>query len=159
MNTFQRLNNLRTRDALDFLRRHHQRCITEGRWEEPEGSIASSQSPVENDLDALWNDFHSAFQATVPDSEEDLAAVLADAIGAATAEMPDGFQFDCARRTGDTWKSRPTSRTAASTSCSSACVMPTRAASRSASKSSELEKRAGEIPVAIGAHDRLPEVG
>ena len=131
---FAKLNNLRARDALDFLRRHHQRCITEGQWEEPEGSIASSQSTEENDLDALWNDFHSAFQATVPDNEEDLAAVLADAIGAATAEMPNGFQFD-SRRTRDTWKSRPTGRTAASTSCSSACVMPTRAASRSASKS------------------------
>ena len=52
--------------------------------------------PVENDLDALWNDFHSAFQATVPDGEEELARVLADAIGAATAELPDGFQFGCA---------------------------------------------------------------
>ena len=48
----------------------------------------------ENDLDALWNDFHSAFQATVPDGEEELARVLADAIGAATAELPDGFQFE-----------------------------------------------------------------
>ena len=33
-----RLNNLRSRDALDFLRRHHQHCITAGRWEEPEES-------------------------------------------------------------------------------------------------------------------------
>jgi len=91
-----KLNNLRSRDALDLLRRHHQHCITEGQWEEPEGSMPTQQPPVENDLDPLWNDFHSAFQATVPDSEEDLARVLADAIGAATAEMPDGFQFDCA---------------------------------------------------------------
>ena len=37
-----KLNNMRSRDALDFLRRHHQRCITAGRWEEPEGSAASA---------------------------------------------------------------------------------------------------------------------
>ncbi len=91
-----RLNNMRARDALDFLRRHHQRCITAGRWEEPEGLTPPPPPPAENDLDALWNDFHSAFQATVPDGEEELARVLADAIGAATAELPDGFQFGCA---------------------------------------------------------------
>ena len=39
-----------------------------------------------------------------------------------------------ARRTRDTWKSRPTGRTVASTNCSSACVTLTRAASRSASR-------------------------
>ena len=37
-----KLNNMRSRDALDFLRRHHQHCITVGRWEEPEGSTASA---------------------------------------------------------------------------------------------------------------------
>ncbi len=114
---------------------------------------------LDNDLDALWNDFHSAFQATVPDGEEDLAGVLADAIGAATAELPDGFHFGCDRRTGDTWKSRPTSRTTASTNCSSACATPARAASRSASNSSELEKRAGEIPVAIVRTTDFPKSG
>src|SRR5207249_834580 len=67
------LNGMRSRDALDFLRRHHQRCITAGRWEEPGGPVASPPPPREHDLDPLWNDFHSAFQATVPDEEDDLA--------------------------------------------------------------------------------------
>ena len=41
-----KLNNLRSRDALDFLRRHHQRCITVGRWEEPEAPIAYRRRPA-----------------------------------------------------------------------------------------------------------------
>jgi len=86
-----KLNNFRSRDALDFLRRHHQSCVTAGRWEEPEGSMPPPPPSVENDLDPLWNDFHSAFQATVPDGEEELARVLAGAIRAATAELPDSF--------------------------------------------------------------------
>ena len=92
------LNNFRTRTALDFLRRHHQRCITAGQWEEPEGPETTSRrtSILDSELDALWNDFHSAFHTTVPDGEEDLAAVLADAVRAATAELPDGFHFACA---------------------------------------------------------------
>jgi hypothetical protein len=46
-----KLENLRSRDALDFLRRHHQHCITAGRWEEPEGSVSPLPRAVENDLD------------------------------------------------------------------------------------------------------------
>ena len=50
-------------------------------------------SQVENDLDPLWNDFRSGFQATVPDGEEELARVLAEAVGSASAELPSGFHF------------------------------------------------------------------
>ena len=46
-----------------------------------------------NDLHLLWNDFHSAFSGTVPDTEEALTGVLADAIRAVTPELPDGFYF------------------------------------------------------------------
>src|SRR5271157_2753664 len=155
---FAKLNNLRARDALDFLRRHHQRCITEGQWEEPEGSIASSQSTVENDLDALWNDFHSAFQATVPDSEEVLAGVLAHAIGAATAEMPDGFQFDCApdQRYLEVETHRPDS--GVDKLLVGVCNANTRGIAFG-KQISELEKRAGEIPVAIVRTTDFPKSG
>ena len=113
----------------------------------------------ENDLDPALERLPLRFQATVPDGEEELAGVLADAIGAATAELPDGFHFELRSRTGGTWKSRPTGRTTGSTNCSSACATPARAASRSASKSSELEKRAGEIPVAIVRTTDFPKSG
>ena len=38
----ERLNNFRTRDALDFLRRHHQRCITSG----PMGGAGGDRSHI-----------------------------------------------------------------------------------------------------------------
>src|SRR5271166_2953101 len=62
----ERLNNFRTRDVLDYLHRHHQRCIIAGQWEEPGGPIPHIRIVSENDLNALWNDFHSAYQGTVP---------------------------------------------------------------------------------------------
>ena len=89
------LNNVRSRDALDYLRRHHLRCITAGRWEEPGLMVRTPVSSQENELDPLWNDFHSAFQANVPDGEEELAHVLADAIGAIAPELSEGFHFSC----------------------------------------------------------------
>src|SRR5262249_34037826 len=90
------LTGKRTRDVLDSLRRQHQRCMTLGRWVEPEGSVPSLQPSIESDLDAIWNDFHSTYSATVADGEEELARVLGDAIRAATSELPDGFHFECA---------------------------------------------------------------
>ena len=153
-----KLNNLRSRDALDFLRRHHQRCITAGRWEEPEGSMPPPPPPVENDLDPLWNDFHSAFQATVPDGEEELARVLADAIGAATAELPDGFQFDCApdRRYLEVETHRPDN--GVDKLLVAVCNASTRGIAFG-KQISELEKRAGEIPVAIVRTTDFPKSG
>jgi hypothetical protein len=95
------LNGMRTRDALDFLRRHHQRCIAAGRWEEIGLPPAPPPSPLPaSDLDALWNDFRSAFQATVPDEEDDLARVLAGAIRATSAELPNDCHFGCAQPDG-----------------------------------------------------------
>src|SRR5262249_19601039 len=95
------LNGMRSRDSLDLLRRHHQRCIAAGRWEEP-GPIVppSPPPPPQLDLDALWNDFHSALPATVPDEEAELARVLADAIRALSSELLDGFHFGCAQPDG-----------------------------------------------------------
>jgi hypothetical protein len=86
-----RLNNLRARDALDLLRRHHHRCIIAGQWEEPEGTVPSPLHLEENELGPLWNDFHTGFQGTVPDDEEELAG----AIGASSGGLPDGFHFEC----------------------------------------------------------------
>ncbi|HVK11287.1 MAG TPA: AAA family ATPase, partial [Gemmataceae bacterium] len=93
------LGGLRARDALDFLRRHHERCILAGQWLEPEsvdpdrGRTEPVAPPTPSDLDPLWNDFHSTHKAAVPDEEEDLARTLADAIRSASAELPDGNHF------------------------------------------------------------------
>jgi len=96
------LNGRRTRDVLHALGQHHQACIAAGRWSEPRWAAAPTppSPPAENDLDPLWNDFHSACAAAVPDGEAALAGVLADAIRAVTAELPDGFHFGCAATDG-----------------------------------------------------------
>ncbi len=90
------LNNLRSRDALDFLRRHHQRCIAAGRWEEPEGVDAyRHRLRWRTTSTHSGTTFTPRFRRPCPTTRKSLARVLADAIGAATAELPDGFHFDC----------------------------------------------------------------
>jgi hypothetical protein len=74
------LAQLRTRDVLDRCRRHQERCIEAGTlvpWRvdaEVVGVhvIANEPSPV-----ATWNDFLATFGAKVPESDEELASLLA----------------------------------------------------------------------------------
>jgi hypothetical protein len=155
------LNGKRTRDALDSLRQHHQGCITASRWNEPQWSISPLPPPPrpENELDEIWNDFHSTFPATVPDGQEELAGVLADAIRAATAELPGGFHFGCAPPEGrylevETHK--------ADNSIDKLLVAVCNANTRGtgfANQISELAKRAGEITVAIVRTTDFPKSG
>ena len=129
-----KLNNLRSRDALDFLRRHHRAASPRANGRSRRGRRLHRRLHRKMTSTDSGTTFTPRSQRRCPTMRETWPGVLADAIGAATAEMPDGFEFGCAR-TGDTWKSRPRGRTVVSTSFSSACVTPTRAASRSASKS------------------------
>jgi hypothetical protein len=154
------LTGRRTRDALDALRRHHQRCIVAGRWQEPDAPPAVPRPPsLDNDLDAIWNDFHSAFPAAVPDGEEELAAVLADAIRAVTVELPVGFHFGCGAPDGrylEVETHKPDS------SIERRLVAVCNASTRGAGfvrQISELEDRAGEIPVAIVRTTDFPKTG
>jgi hypothetical protein len=153
-----RLNNLRSRDALDFLRRHHQQCLLAGRWEEPGDPTTTETPQVEYELDQLWNDSHSAFQATVPDGEEELAAVLADATRAATAELPDGYSFDCApdQRYLEVETHKPDN------SVDKLLVAVCNAVTRGVAfgkQIAELELRAGDVPVAIVRTTSFPKSG
>ncbi len=159
------LNNFRTRDALDFLRRHHQRCITAGRWLSPEVQEHQAQppggnglQPRPNDLDALWNDFHTGFQATVPDREEELTQVLANAVNALTAELPDGFRFDGAadRRYLEVETHKPDD--AVDKLLVAVCNAGIRGAAFG-KQIVELEQRAGEIPIAIVRTTEFPKTG
>lgn len=152
------LNGLRSRDVLDFLRRHHQRCIMAGRWEEPEGHVPAPQPPPENDLDALWNDAHSAFQATVPDDEEELATVLANAICAASDELPDGFHFACSPdgRYLEVETHRPDN--SIDKRLVAVCNANTRGTALG-KQITDLQQRAGEFPVAIVRTTEFPKSG
>jgi hypothetical protein len=154
-----RLNGMRARDALDFLRRHHQRCIAAGRWEEPEGHIPPPLPPVEHDLDATWNDFHSAFQATVPDDEEELAEVLAAAVNSLMAELPEGFHFGRVqpdRQYLEVETHKPDD--SVDKRLVAVCNANTRGTGFG-KQIAELEKRAGEIPVAIVRTTDFPKSG
>ena len=153
-----RLNKMRSRDALDLLRQHHLRCITAGRWEEPELATPTPVSSSENELDPLWNDFHSAFQANVPDAEEELAYVLADAIGAVAPELPDGFHFSCTpdARFVEVETHKPDN--SVDKRLVAVCNATTRGPALG-KQISELEDRAGEIPVAIVRTTDFPKTG
>jgi hypothetical protein len=152
------LNEMRSRDVLDFLRRHHQRCITEGQWVEPK-AIRKEPEVMQNDLDPLWNDFHTAFPGVVPDDEVELAQVLAVAIRAATAELPDGFHLGCDppdERYLEVETHKPDH------SVEKLLVAVCNAGTRGVGfgkQLSDLEKRAGEIPVAIIRTTDFPKTG
>jgi hypothetical protein len=153
------LNELRSRDVLDFLRRHHQHCITAGRWEEPNAGPDRSDRESVDDLSPLWNDFHTDFRAAVPDGEQELANVLAVAIRAATAELPDGFHFGCEspdERYLEVETHKPDH------SIEKLLVAVCNAGTRGVgfgNQLSELERRAGEIPVAIVRTTSFPKSG
>ncbi len=156
----ERLNNLRARDVLDLLRRHHQHCIVAKRWEEPDGvAPPPPPPPVESELDQLWNDFHSGFQKNVPDSEEELARILDGAIRAASDELPQGYHFGCASSDGryleiETHKPNNTLEKRLAAVCNANTRGPA-----FGKQISELEKRAGEIPVALVRTTDFPKSG
>jgi len=98
---FARLGGLRTRDALAWLRKHQERCFAAGQWEDPADESGPPEPAVVNsDFDQTWNDFASAFAYEVPDGEDDLARVIADAAGLLAPELPAGCHFGVSQRDG-----------------------------------------------------------
>jgi hypothetical protein len=91
------LQRLRTRDVLQHLKDHHEQCIAAQAWCEPDSAIKPLPLPVPQaqELEKLWNDFHSAYHATIPDDEPTLATTLAAAIEAVSGELPAGFRLGC----------------------------------------------------------------
>jgi hypothetical protein len=99
----ERLAGLSTREVLRFCRDHQQHCIAAGRWLEPAAETvvgAERQPPTPapdsapaGALEQAWNDFHAGFKGAVPCDETDLASLLAWAIAASSAELPDGRFF------------------------------------------------------------------
>lgn len=164
------LNNFRSRDVLDYLRQHHQQCVIAGRWIEP--GTPAEPATVANDLvateatasecpwDALWNDFHAANSSQVPDSEAALAQILVSAIRAASAELPEGFHFDCtaiaAQRYVEVETYKPNDEV--EKLLVAVCNATTRGVAFGR-QLSELEERAGEIPVAIVRTTDFPKSG
>lgn len=163
------LNNFRTRDVLDYLRQHHQQCLLAGRWIEPGAPVepAAAGEPAVDSVaaadcpwDALWNDFHAAHQAQVPDSETALAQILVSAIQAASAELPEGFHFDCTGLAAQRYLEVETCKP--NDDVEKLVVAVCNATTRGVAfgrQLSELEERAGEIPVAIVRTTDFPKAG
>ena len=115
-------------------------------------------SSPENELDPLWNDFHSAFRANVPDGEEELAHVLADAIGAVVPELPEGFHFGCTPDACDVEVEAHKPDNSVDKRLVAVCNASTRSPAF-VKQIAELEDRAGEIPVAIVRTTDFPKTG
>lgn len=76
------LAQLRTRDVLDRCRRFQERCASAGRivpWTSDPGTGAAAPPPVA--LASAWNDFLASYVPSPPDSDDELAALLASALG------------------------------------------------------------------------------
>ncbi len=156
------LEGMQTRDVLYFFQKHHQHCIAVGRWEEPAAPTVAPVAPpltaLENDLDPLWNDFHSEFTATVPDEEPNLRGILATAIAAASAELPDGYYFGCVRQS-DRYLEIETHNPDNGDSKLLVAVCNAKPGKSLISQVSELENRAGKMPVAIIRTTGFPKSG
>jgi hypothetical protein len=92
------LTNLRTRDVLDFVRKHRERCIQAGGWlavaaTSPGPEPTPTVSPEREKTEQSWNDFMTAFETPPPDEEYDLAELLACSVAACSAEVDSGVWF------------------------------------------------------------------
>lgn len=160
-----RLAGRRSRDALHALQQHHQRCILAGRWAEPDTDSSGQpltgldSTPPNAALDAVWNDFHSGFAGTVSDEEEELARILAGAVRGVSAELPSGFHLDVGAPDGrylEVETHRPDGSVAKR--LVAICNANVRGVGFSR-QIAELEKRAGEISVAIVRTTDFPKTG
>ena len=78
----------RTRDVLDRCRSHQERCAAAGEliaWT-AEGEVKAASLAPAMTLDAAWNDFLAAYGAATPESDDDLASLLAHTLSDLVAE-------------------------------------------------------------------------
>lgn len=90
----------RTRDVLQWCRDYRQACIAAGRLlsevaRRPEaGHDDSETTPDVVEVEQAWNDFLARDLPGTPEDEEDLAALLNDAIHLCAEEIETGHRFD-----------------------------------------------------------------
>ncbi|VTT99644.1 Putative ATPase OS=Singulisphaera acidiphila (strain ATCC BAA-1392 / DSM 18658 / VKM B-2454 / MOB10) GN=Sinac_6989 PE=4 SV=1: AAA_16: AAA_10 [Gemmataceae bacterium] len=89
------VTGLRTRDVLDYFRRHRDDCIEAGGWIEPGGSVlVPPPPPPPADFAQLWNDFLPTVRPTI-DNESHLAELLEWSVSTLADEMPHDTVFSC----------------------------------------------------------------
>src|SRR5262249_15422751 len=97
------LASLRTRDVLTHCLRHQERWAAAGEWAAPTWGVGTG-TPVMDDpgkektrdvtaLEQLWNDFHAAFKAVIPDEDAQLAELVRWAVEQVSGEMATGHHF------------------------------------------------------------------
>jgi energy-coupling factor transporter ATP-binding protein EcfA2 len=90
----ERWANLRTRDVLEHCRRYREDAVARGALPPAEGSPQpSSPAPAILDLEQRWNDFRASYAKRRPEEDEEIAALLAWAIGACGDELESGHGF------------------------------------------------------------------
>ena len=154
------LENMRSRDVLSLLRKHQEKCVTRGQWLEP-AVIASEERtelPESSLLDADWNTFHSQYSAIVSDDEEELAGLLSDAIRHIQPELPDGFYFECEQDGRVLEVGTQASDDTIDQRVVAVCNANTRGP-KFGKQLTDLENRAGEIPVTIIRTTEFPKGG
>jgi len=94
----RKLVGLRARDVLGEVQRYRERCIEEGKMAEYPFREAGQDSRKSQEqiipLEQAWNEFRSAFAAAVPGDEDELAAILADAIRSCSGEVDAVARFE-----------------------------------------------------------------
>jgi hypothetical protein len=98
----QKLSGLRTRDVLDYCRRHHDACMLAQCWLKPEwqpsdkpdgGAGVRDGKEPRLELEQRWNDYRASMKPPALEDEAELAALLGSALEAVSAEMPEGLHF------------------------------------------------------------------
>jgi Cdc6-like AAA superfamily ATPase len=96
------LVGLRARDVLNEVNVYRERCVAKGKMAEfpfdgPALPLPTGIEPKITEIEQAWNEFHSTFATVVPSDESELAAILAEAIGACSAEVETGGAFEAER--------------------------------------------------------------
>ncbi len=96
------LIGLSIREVLTHCLRHQERCALVRQWVEPiwkpdgpgrEGGVEKASPPDTTALEQLWNDFQASHKASVPDEEEQLAEVVRWAVEQLGHELTSEHHF------------------------------------------------------------------
>jgi hypothetical protein len=91
------LQNLRTRDVLDWCRDFREKCIRAGRLVPFPRQAVVEKPGIEStpvlSLEQTWNDFRAGFAAALPEGDDELAGLLAVSLSACSDEIATGHRF------------------------------------------------------------------
>lgn len=162
----KQFRNFRPRDILYHLHEHREACRDVGKPLDPgiwkvkdDKGKAGDEQIVTHPLAPLWNALAPQYDATaVPDEPDELAAVLATALGQLEPELPDGHHYgtDASDRYVQVEGHAPNN--AIDKLLVAVCLKSAKGGGLAA-ELRQVAKRAGEIPVAIVRTTDFPKSG